>query len=94
LLLHSFSSSSQFLRNPRGAETADPVNKLQVDYMGKLSRTTTGKPVEYASVQLLQNRMDTVTKQRKETVIGGMLTQANGDFSVDNVPVFGPLKLR
>ncbi len=61
---------------------------------GKIVEASTGKPVEYASVQLLQNRMDTVTKQRKETVIGGMLTQANGDFSIDNVPVFGPLKFK
>jgi len=61
---------------------------------GKIIETSSGKPVEYASVQLLQNKMDTVTKQRKETVIGGMLTKSNGDFSVENVPVFGPLKLK
>ena len=61
---------------------------------GKIVEATTGKGVEYASVQLFQNKMDTVTKQRKETAIGGMLTQANGDFSIENVPVFGPLKLK
>ncbi len=61
---------------------------------GKIVEATTGKAVEYASVQLLQNRMDTVSKQRKEIVIGGMLTQANGDFSIDNVPAFGPLKFK
>jgi outer membrane receptor protein involved in Fe transport len=61
---------------------------------GKIVETNSGKPVEFASVQLLQNRMDTVTKQRKETVIGGMLTRSNGDFSIENVPVFGPLTLK
>lgn len=61
---------------------------------GKIIETSSGKPVEYASVQLLQQKMDTVTKQRKETVIGGMLTKSNGDFSIENVPVFGPLKLK
>lgn len=61
---------------------------------GKIVDASSGKPIEYASVQLLANRMDTVTKQRKETVIGGMLTPANGDFSIENVPVFGPLKLK
>ncbi|MET0393581.1 MAG: TonB-dependent receptor [Chitinophagaceae bacterium] len=61
---------------------------------GKIVEAASGKPVEYASVQLLQNKMDTVTKQRKETVINGMLTQSNGDFSLENVPVFGPLKLK
>lgn len=61
---------------------------------GKIVESISGKPVEYASVQLIQNKLDTVTKQRKETVIGGMLTRSNGDFTVENVPVFGPLKLK
>lgn len=61
---------------------------------GKIVDALSGKPVEYASVQLLQNKMDTATKQRKETVINGMLTQSNGDFSLEGVPVFGPLKLK
>jgi outer membrane receptor protein involved in Fe transport len=52
------------------------------------------KGVEAASVLLVQNRMDTATKQRKEVVIGGMLTAANGDFSIENVPAFGQYKLR
>jgi len=62
---------------------------------GKVVEAKSGKAVEYASVQLLQTRMDTVTKQRVEMVIGGMLTQSNGDFSIENVPVMGPpLKLK
>ncbi len=61
---------------------------------GKVVEATSGKAVEFASVQLLANRMDTVTKQRKEVVIGGMLTKSNGEFSIDNVPVFGPMKLK
>ena len=61
---------------------------------GKIIESASGKAVEFASVQLLHNKMDTVTKQRKETVIGGMLTRSNGDFSIENVPVFGPLKLK
>ena len=61
---------------------------------GKIVEAASGKAVEYASVQLLQNRLDTITKERKETVIGGMLTRSNGDFSIENVPVSGPLKLK
>ncbi|HEX5654426.1 MAG TPA: TonB-dependent receptor family protein, partial [Chitinophagaceae bacterium] len=63
-------------------------------FYGKVVDSKTGKPIEYASVQLLQNKMDTVTKKRKETVVAGMLTKANGDFSLENVGVFGPSKLR
>ncbi len=63
-------------------------------FYGKVVDAKTGKPIEYASVQLLQNKMDTATKKRKEVVVAGMLTKANGDFSLENVPVFGPSKLR
>jgi len=61
---------------------------------GKIVDAQSGKGVEFASVQLLANRMDTVTKQRKEAVIGGMLTKSNGEFAVENVPVFGQIKLK
>lgn len=61
---------------------------------GKIVDTASGKPVEYASIQLLQSKMDPVTKQRKDTIINGMLTQSNGEFSLENVPVFGQLKLK
>ena len=51
-------------------------------FYGKIIDAKTGKPVEYASVELFQNKMDTVTKKRKETVISGMLTKTNGEFSL------------
>src|SRR5690348_5920461 len=52
------------------------------------------KGVEAASVTVVQKRMDTVTKQAKEVVVGGMLTTAKGDFSIENVPAFGRYVLR
>lgn len=63
-------------------------------FYGKIVEAKSGKPIEYASVQLLQNKMDTVTKKRKETVIAGMLTKANGEFSLENVSLFGQSKLK
>jgi hypothetical protein len=47
--------------------------------------------VDAASVTLVQVRMDSVTKQAKETIVGGMLTTSNGEFSIENVPAFGKL---
>ena len=52
------------------------------------------KGVDAASVALVQMRMDTATKKPKEVIIGGMLTAANGDFSIENVPAMGKYKLR
>jgi len=63
-------------------------------FYGKIIDAKTGKPVEYASVELFQNKMDTVTKKRKETVISGMLTKTNGEFSLENIPAFGQSKLK
>jgi hypothetical protein len=51
------------------------------------------KPMESASVQLTQNRMDTVTKTRRDFVIAAMLTDKKGDFSIDNLPIFGNFQI-
>ncbi|MBL7731162.1 MAG: TonB-dependent receptor [Chitinophagaceae bacterium] len=63
-------------------------------FYGKLIEAKSGKPIEYASVQLLQNRFDSVSKKRKEVVVAGMLTKTNGEFLLENVPVFGQYKLK
>jgi len=61
---------------------------------GKIIETKTGKPIEYASVELVQNKFDSVSKKRKDVTITGMITKANGDFSLENVPLFGQMKLK
>jgi len=63
-------------------------------FYGKLIEAKSQKPIEYASVQLLQNKMDSATKKRKDVVIAGMLTKANGEFRLENVPAFGQFKLQ
>jgi outer membrane receptor protein involved in Fe transport len=52
------------------------------------------KGIEAASVTLVTERMDSATRQRKEVIVGGMLTSGTGDFSVENVPLMGRYKLR
>lgn len=63
-------------------------------FYGKVVESKSGKPIEYASVQLLQQKMDTVTKKRQEVVVAGMFTKANGEFSLENVAVMGQSKLK
>lgn len=93
-LLLAFSTS--FIAGQPGGAGGGRGNGQQISgrLYGKIVESVSGKPIEFVSVQLLQGKMDTVTKERKETVIGGMLTRTNGDFSIENVPVFGPLKLK
>ncbi len=63
-------------------------------FYGKIIEAKTSKPIEYASVQLLQNRFDSASKKRKEVVVTGMLTNNHGDFRLENVPAFGQFKLQ
>jgi len=56
---------------------------------GKIVDGTTGKPIEFAAVQLFLKKKD-----GSETLVGGQLTPGNGDFSIDSVPAFGSLVLK
>ncbi|MFZ9718476.1 MAG: carboxypeptidase regulatory-like domain-containing protein, partial [Chitinophagaceae bacterium] len=63
-------------------------------FYGKIIDTKTGKPIDAASVQLLQNKFDSATKTRKEVIVSGQLTRANGDFSLENLSIMGQYKLK
>jgi len=63
-------------------------------FYGRILDKNTGKSIDAASVQLIQNRMDTVTKKRKDVVISGQLTRSNGEFSLEGLPVMGQFKLK
>jgi len=62
-------------------------------FYGKIVDSITGKPIDAASVQLLQQKFDSVTKTRSEVIVGGMLTQSNGDFRIEGIPAMGRYKL-
>lgn len=63
-------------------------------FYGRIIDNKTKKGVDAASVQLIQNRFDTVSKKRKDVVVSGQLTKANGDFSLEGLPIMGQFKLR
>ena len=63
-------------------------------FYGKLVDSKTNKGIDAASVQLFQAKFDTLTKKRKDTLVGGMLTRANGEFSLENLPIFGNYTLK
>ncbi len=52
------------------------------------------KGIDAASVFLIQNKLDSATKQMQEVIVTGMLTTSNGDFSLPDVPVMARYKLR
>jgi len=57
-------------------------------FYGKIVDAKTGKGMDGASVQLIQ------TRGQKDTVVGGMITGRHGDFSLENLPIFGNFRLK
>ena len=63
-------------------------------FYGKIVDSASGKGVDAASVQLISSKFDPIKRTRKDTIINGMLTQPNGDFSLENVPFMGDYRLK
>ncbi|MDX2134159.1 MAG: TonB-dependent receptor family protein [Saprospiraceae bacterium] len=63
-------------------------------FYGKVLEDVSGKPVGYATVQLLTMQLDSTTGKREEKLVSGQLTKENGDFSLENIPVRGRYTLR
>jgi outer membrane receptor protein involved in Fe transport len=96
VFLLNLTSFCLFAQNPMMQRPGGGGNGQQMNgrMYGKVVESHSGKPVDAASIQLIQSRMDTATKKRKDVVIAGMLTKANGEFSLENVPLFGQSKLK
>ena len=58
-------------------------------FYGKIVDQSTGKPIDASSIQLISSKFDFVTRSKKDSIINGQLTEANGDFSLENVPFMG-----
>jgi outer membrane receptor protein involved in Fe transport len=52
------------------------------------------KGIQAVSVTLVQKKADTVTKEQKDVIVGGMLTSAGGNFSIENIPAAGRYTLK
>lgn len=63
-------------------------------FYGRIVDSKTNKGIEAASVQLILTKMDAATKKPKDTLVGGMLTRGNGDFSLEGLPLFGQFRLK
>lgn len=71
-------------------------NKMAAPQIGRIYGKlvdSAGKGLRDVSVVLLQSRMDTATKKMKDVLLKGVSTQANGDFNLEGLPIFGPMKL-
>jgi outer membrane receptor protein involved in Fe transport len=94
LLVSSQIANAQFPGAGAGGNRSGGGQQMNIGHFyGRIIDKTTNKGLDAASVQLIQNKFDTVSKKRVDAVIGGMLTSRNGDFSIENLPIFGQFKL-
>lgn len=89
LLIINFKVFAQF---PMGGGKGMNMNMGR--FYGKVIDSTSGKPIEFAVVQLYGNKMDTATKKYKYGLLAGELTKANGEFNLEQLPVFGDFTLK
>jgi outer membrane receptor protein involved in Fe transport len=96
LLTISFSlqAAAQFPGATGGNRGGSAQNMNMGRIYGKIIDAKTGKAMEAVSIQVIQNKFDTISKTRKETVIAGQLTQNNGDFNLEGLPIGAQLKVK
>jgi len=63
-------------------------------FYGKAVDSKTNKGIDGASIELVGTKFDTATKTRKEVAVKAMLTKPNGDFSLENLAIFGSYRLK
>jgi outer membrane receptor protein involved in Fe transport len=63
-------------------------------FYGKLVDSKTNKGIGGVTIQLKGNKFDTVTKQLKEAILKTVITENNGDFSLEGLTIFGNFKFK
>ncbi len=96
VLVCTMSLSIAFAQMPGGAGRGQMggQNMSLGHFYGKVLESVSGKPLEAASVLLIQNKFDSVTKKRKDVIVGGMLTDKKGEFSLENINIMAQYKLK
>lgn len=89
LTLATFLMLCSSAQQPNRAGRQAPTGR----FFGKIVDAA-NKGVQAASVTLVQTKTDSATNGQTEVIVGGMLTSASGDFSIENIPAFGKYTLR
>jgi hypothetical protein len=84
--------ANSFAQYPQGGGQRGNMNVGH--FYGKVLDAKNNKPIELATVQLSGNRFDTSKKRMISGIIKTVLTEPNGDFSLENLPVMGDFILK
>ncbi len=63
-------------------------------FYGKIVDSKTNKGVAGITIQLSGSKFDTVTKQLKQAILKTVITESNGDFSLEGLSVMGNFKFK
>ena len=77
---------------PRGR--AGGANMNMGRFYGRIIDAASNKGIEAASVQLVTTKFDTLSKQRKDTVVAGMFTDKRGEFTFEGLNVMAQYRMR
>ena len=94
ILLFSLSATQAQLPGAGKRGQGGSQNMNMGHFYGKVLEPSSNKPLEAASVLLLQNKFDTASKTRKDVIVAGMLTDKKGEFSLENLNIMGQYKLK
>jgi hypothetical protein len=95
-LVFTFAASALLAQFPGGGRPSGAGGQnMNIGHLyGKIVDDKTGKGVDGATVQLIGNKFDTVTKKMKQVILNTQITKAVGDFSFENLSVFGNFQLK
>lgn len=85
--------SLAYAQRPGGASGGPAAGMNNGRFYGKVVDVN-GKGVGSATVRLIGKKLNPATQIMEEALITGQITEANGDFSLDNVPVVGEFTLK
>jgi outer membrane receptor protein involved in Fe transport len=63
-------------------------------FFGKIVDAKTNKPLAGATIQLTGNKFDTITKQLKQRIVATVISENNGDFSIEGLNLMGNFKFK
>lgn len=97
IMVFTMAFSKAFSQMPAGGGNRSGMGGQNMNmghFYGKILDSISGKPIDAASVQLIQNKFDSVTKKRKDMVVAGMLTTKRGEFSLENLSIMASYRLK
>jgi len=89
-----FFSITSFAQMPTGGMGGGGAASKVGHFYGKVIDSVTGKAVPYAVVELMGTKWDSVSKTRIPAVIAGQVCGANGEFSLEQLPIMGKMTLK